>query len=348
MNSDLFDEKCLNFSKEKISLRSLPVNFNTEDISLFKHELEKKIPAVNICKYEDVKISAEGIIFYKNRILIESFAFPENFRKWKKRAIVKTYINNFLLRKRNYINKNVFWVTDDWSKGYFHWLCDVLPRLKVISGYFENAVLLLPDSFRSLDYVQTSLEIFGIKDIRYINNNEILLCSKLYLPTHTAASGDFNEPIIKEVQKTFWEKSDSGKNVDFQKVYISRRKADKRKIQNEDEILEILKKYDFKIICAEDYSFIEQVQLFASVKYLVSSHGAGMTNMLFMPECGNIFELRKFDDNINNCYFNMASALGLKFYYQLCRSDNMEEDAHTANIIVDKIMLCKNLERLLK
>src|SRR5688500_19312228 len=50
-------------------------------------------------------------------------------------------------------------------------------------------------------------------------------------------------------------------------------------------------------------SFEEQVKLLSRARYVVSNHGAGLTNMLFMRDDTKVLELRHRSDYINNCYF---------------------------------------------
>ena len=53
-------------------------------------------------------------------------------------------------------------------------------------------------------------------------------------------------------------------------------------------------------------------------RYVVSNHGAGLTNMLFMKDGARVLELRHVSDYVNNCYFILASALQFDYLYQLC------------------------------
>jgi capsular polysaccharide biosynthesis protein len=129
-----------------------------------------------------------------------------------------------------------------------------------------------------------------------------------------------------------------------ERIYISRRSAGRRKIGNEDELTQIFRKFDFRLIRAEELSFEEQVKLISRARYLVSNHGAGLTNMLFMRDGGSVLELRHVSDYINNCYFILASALDLKYYYQLCKAEKDFADPHTADLIVDLKELQHNLE----
>ena len=69
--------------------------------------------------------------------------------------------------------------------------------------------------------------------------------------------------------------------------------------------------------------------------------------MLFMESGGSVLELRKNADAKSNCYFSLASALGLDYFYQTCVSDTPEESANTADIIVDLSALERNLDLML-
>ena len=57
-----------------VSHRKLPVNFNQGHVQLFQHEFEKEIPPSELLKFENVRVSSEGLIFKDSRILPESFA----------------------------------------------------------------------------------------------------------------------------------------------------------------------------------------------------------------------------------------------------------------------------------
>ena len=68
--------------------------------------------------------------------------------------------------------------------------------------------------------------------------------------------------------------------------------------------------------------------------------------MLFMKPSSSVFELRA-KNFTNNCYFDLASALNLKYFYQLCDSDNQDNDNQLSNLTVDCQMLKENIEQML-
>ncbi len=85
----------------------------------------------------------------------------------------------------------------------------------------------------------------------------------------------------------------------------------------------------------------------SGARYMVSNHGAGLTNMLFMKAGGRVLELRHESDRINNCYFTLASALELDYLYQTCTPVVQGEDPHTADLRVDAEKLRDNLRLML-
>ena len=168
------------------------------------------------------------------------------------------------------------------------------------------------------------------------------------MPTRTAISGNYNENVIRGLRSLYadyYENACSDRS--YNKVYISRGKAQIRKIANEEECVAIMEEYGFKTIYFEEHSLEQQIAIALDAQYMISNHGGGLTNILFMKSGSSVLELRQSGDSHNNCYFSLASALYLKYYYQLCHSENPEEDAHTANLIVDCRRLRKNIEQIL-
>jgi hypothetical protein len=329
--------------------RKLPVNIKPEDITLFSDELERVIPPTRLLRRCEVGVSAEGILFQRGKMLPESFAFPHTRASWKRRSVVKFFVNNYLLRKHRRFESESLMVIDDWSRGYFHWLADVLPRLITIRERLRDLVLILPEKYRELEYVQASLKPFTLGGVEYIAPGEALFCRELIVPTQTAPSGHYNERLIRRVGELMSEfYASEQREISHDRVFISRSQAPKRRIRNEDEVSEVLRDYNFRIVHTESLSFAEQVRLAAGARYLVSNHGAGLTNMLFMNPDSNVLELRHLSDNINNCYFTMASALNLNYFYQSCEPANRGEDPHTADLWVDPGALRANLKLMLE
>jgi len=329
---------------EAVSKRKLPVNFSQEHLALFEGEFERVIPECRLLRFLDVLASPEGLLFKGTKILPESFAFPYHLDDWPFRSVLKFLAKNYGFRRRRPIEREVLWITDYWSTGHFHWLTDALTRLFVVRDRLSDFLLLLPGSYKTRDVVKTSLEAFGVKNVDFIENDEVVACRDLLLPSHTAPSGHFNDEAIRGVRNVLLSAYGSAA-AGGERLYITRSRAAKRRIVNEDAIATILANFGFQTILAEELSFAEQVQISSRARYIVSNHGAGLTNILFMRDGGSVLELRHQSDCINNCYFTLASALDLNYFYQTCQPQNPSADPHEAHLHVDPEELETNLKR---
>jgi len=327
---------------ETVARRKLPVNFHDEHLPLFEGELERVIPATRLLKFENVLASPEGLLFKGTRILPESFAFPYHLDERRFRSVVKFLATNYAFRRRRKIERDALWITDYWSTGYFHWLTDVLTRLFVVRDRLSDLLPVLPGTYQTKEHVQSSLKVFGVTNVDFVGSEEVVECASLIMPSHTAPSGHFNEEAIRGVRNVLLSAYGDANGKD-ERLYISRRNAGRRKIINEDEVTSVLDRFGFETIHAEDLSFEQQVRTCSRARYIVSNHGAGLTNMLFMKDGGSVLELRHISDCINNCYFTLASALDLKYYYQTCQPKNQSADPHDAHLVVDTDQLEKNL-----
>ena len=346
MNSDSRRSAVAVLRPRRVARRRLPANFRQDDLPLFGHELECEIPQAELLELRGVRVSPDGLLFSGLKILPESFAYPANFRRWKARSVVKFFATNYLLRRGRSVRGRVAWITDDWGGGYFHWLADSLTRLYTIRDEAHALTLLLPHAHAALGFVLPSLKPFGLGGVRFVGPRETLLCDRLVVPMHTAPSGHYDEEILAGVRGLLLNEY-GARAGDEERLYISRGRAAKRRIANEEEVLEVMRRFGFRVAYAEEHTFEEQVEMASRARLLVSNHGAGLTNMLFVRAGGRVLELRHRADAVNNCYFTMASALGLEYFYQTCHSDDPSEDPHTANLRVDADTLADNLRLML-
>lgn len=327
--------------------RRLPSNFRDENLVLFERELQRVIPETTLLEFSNVRISSEGLMFRDYEMLPHSFAFRANLKQWKLRRQLKFFFRNYFLRKTRNVERDVLWITDDWSTGYFHWLTDVLSRLYVMRDRLDELLLVLPHGYEKLEFVSSSLRCFNMKSVEFMDANEVLRCRRIVMPSHTAPSGHYNEQIIRGVRNVVLAAYGDASQNEGERIYISRGRAPKRRIVNEEAVAEVLGEHGFQTIYAEDLSFAQQVKVCSRARYLVSNHGAGLTNMLFAPEGASVLELRHHADRINNCYFTLSSALDLNYFYQTCQAFQGDQEAHSANLVVDVSTLKENLSLML-
>lgn len=319
------------------SNRTLPINLKTRDIELFSHEFEKKIPSC-FAKIENyVYIVNNSICHLLGFGTLSKYSKSSAAGRRAKLLRVVKFFQSFFQEKQ-LIPKGT-WIIDDWSLGYFHWFADALTRAELVINYTHKYPLILPAEFEKIPYINKSLEMLDIPCI-YLEKNKPSKVQELLITSYTAPTGNYNKALLQSLSNRFrkWVEKNNEKNNNNlphskHKIFVSRANTYRRRISNEHEILPIINNYGFEVIHPENISFEEQVKLFYSTAVLVGLHGAGLTNMIFMQPGSTIIEIRRHGDSLNNCFFTMASDLGMKYFYVFAHPEN--ENLSDANCHIE-------------
>ena len=83
-----------------------------------------------------------------------------------------------------------------------------------------------------------------------------------------------------------------------EKIYVVRQNSLFRNILNEGDIIDFLKKNNFRIVDLNQYSIMEQIKIFSNAEVVVSATGSGLTNIVFCNKGTKVIEIApeyKFD-----------------------------------------------------
>ena len=109
------------------------------------------------------------------------------------------------------------------------------------------------------------------------------------------------------------------------RIYISREKAyNGRKVINEDELLEVVNKLNFKKVVLESIPINEQIKLFYNAEIVIAPHGAGLTNTIFSDQI-NIVELFPGHTCQPHFYF-LSKSVGHTYQYWRGEKHNINSD----------------------
>ena len=171
------------------------------------------------------------------------------------------------------------------NDNYWHWLFDVLPRIKIINNVadlknidyflFPNLKKKFQNETLNLINIPEKKRLFSIK-YRHIECDEIIVTEHPYVVNNDASNEIQNLPfwIIKWLKHSLTKDLNLKDNNFPEKIYIDRSDASQsvkiyRKIINEHEIINEINNLGYKKVTLSDYSFIDQMKYFFNAKKIM-------------------------------------------------------------------------------
>lgn len=289
--------------------RDLPVNFVAEDGDFYENCRIYETYNSYLKSISNVLVTPDSIVYQNGFLVDETLYSKENKHYYQ----IRYFLKRFFFSKKITLNQNKKYLlaTDSESAGHFHWFTEVLPRLLCVKEIAEEFVLMLPNKPYIREIALDSLKISNLnfEDILLMKESELYRVKNLYYISKISRTGQIYDDLMREINSLFISNKEKGEG----KIYISRQKAQFRKILNENEFTEMLKNNGFEILYGEDLSLAEQIDIFSSCETLLGIHGAGLTNCLFMNPPSNLIEIRKNEVNVG--YWFLADSLNHNYYY---------------------------------
>lgn len=289
---------------------------------------------------------ADGAVFRHLRVVPESLVLTSQGRivlhNWK--GLLQLWLR---FKKQTLPTGQPYVRVHTSYRGYYHWLLESVPKLLEAQRTLPSFTLLLPASYTDAFYADT-LRLLNISTIVRLQPQTMYQVPDLALPVLAEAQGDYSAPAMREVKTVLLAAAGIGEAAPASptRLYISRRKAPRRKVLNEVEVEQLLKRYGFACVCFEDFAFEDQLRLCASANVLVSMHGAGLSNMLFMPEHSTVVEFRKFDDGLNYFFTGLGDTLGHHYHLLYSKAADEQQSVQDADLYVDIAALDAVLQQM--
>jgi capsular polysaccharide biosynthesis protein len=293
MNPSTSKPNIKNLSKSEIFLEYLPTDKNGRKIDIF---LLKNAQTVGDNYYPNLLLkNKKGLyrpinekVMSLGEIEINNLEFENN----KVSEVEKNPVFFFIYNTDNYYH--FIYDTLPYLISYFH-LKSLVPNLKLLMNYPN------PEKSDFYRFVKEFLEILDIidDDILIIKGDTIY--EQVYISTSYTHGLDSNKPPRNEVYG-FYKKIVSLANritrptiTEYpKKIYISRRTwqgsdttnigtnyTTRRRMINEDELVEYLTSKGFSEIFTENLSTIDKINLFHNAESIVGAIGGGLCNVLF-------------------------------------------------------------------
>jgi capsular polysaccharide biosynthesis protein len=333
----------------------LPLNITGETAPLFEPYQAYELSPQRVKRFNNVFVANSGFCLNRKGLIKECHhKHPHQYADYQNE--VAGYYYDATDHPENLVtldDERIYLTIHHPWFNYYHWICESIFRLWLVRDETDDLVLVLPEYYKDADFIMGSLEPFNIKHMFFIPNGKSLLVKNLCLPQIKAVCDSYNAKQLKQVSEfyrnyVFREKKISVDKIE--KLYVSRHFASRRKVINEAEILTVLERYGFTIFYPEHFPFLQQVAIFAGVKYLVGEHGSGLTNLLFMQKGASVLELHKSKindfDHPSPLFWYMAHALQINYYHQVCETYG-KEDYFEGDYMVDVGLFEQNLALML-
>ena len=263
---------------------------------------DKNNREIYIYKLDNVQNAGTNVLYS------EKFYNPVNeFTLSLNTKIIGEIDRNFIPIIKN-DNDNISVTEDDYfyfiynQDNYYHYLYDTLPylisylHLKNINPKIK--LLMKKPKFR---FINEFLELLNINTEDIVIISDDIIYKKLYISSSYTHSGLHDLPPRSEIYDLYRKLTDNvheGKYI-YDNIYISRRTwiqndfsnigtnyTIKRKLENEDKLVDLLISKGYKEIFTETLTAKDKIWLFKNVKFVVGSIGGGICNVLFSnPNC---------------------------------------------------------------
>ena len=228
-----------------------------------------------------------------------------------------------------------------WDRNYYHFMVDVLSRFAVLEslGLDRETRFIVPDPLAS--YQREMLERVGIGSDRLVPFRNAHVQAEELIWTTPAAYISFITPFMVDWIRT--RLGGTARTTGERRLYI--RRTGSRNIVNDHEVSRILERYGFEPVSAERMTVEDQIRLFSQARFLVATHGAGLTNAVFADQL-SVLEMYQ-PGFIQPVYFALAGAAGYDYWYLQCRSESAKGDTKAQGIVVPLELFEQSLRAML-
>lgn len=179
--------------------------------------------------------------------------------------------------------------------NYYHLTIEILSRYEYVRNYLSSSnvtVLLDEDARKYHQFRELVGIIIGNASITYVPPGQRVRCKKVicpsmntWMPMNVRHKIDFrmsDNMIAKSAVENIREATKLyRKEKTDRKIFISRKNTSISRIQNELEVIELFKNAGYEIVCTEELSLQEQIEMFSTSTCIVGATGAALTNMIY-------------------------------------------------------------------
>jgi len=228
--------------------------------------------------------------------------------------------------------------------NYWHYFQLVATKAVIadLHGLAERIPLLLSRRQAEVPFIKRSLELNLYRDRPVViqEEDEVIATDRLYTIRPPLHGRTYRDRVLDRLGHA----SDPASS---DRLFVTRGKSaeNDRRLQNEDAVTDALAAFGFRTIDPQTLSLDKQIETFSKCGFMVSPHGAGLTNMIFRRGAPlDVVEIFNFN-LVNPCYEIVASDYG--FGYRALYCENVVGKPKSGNALVEIHALTDAVEAML-
>lgn len=211
-----------------------------------------------------------------------------------------------------------FELPDAGDTNPYHLFIYMLSRFYFVDTGTQQIPYYYPNRDRYL--VETALSLLPKRFVRYTEKDPAV--EYIELPSciwyHDGVGEDWIYPYLRTLYTPLWSSVKEHGN----RIFISRRSASLRSLQNESDLVDPLRLRGFSFYELERMTLEDQIKLIRSASVIVSPHGAGLTFLLFCHPGTKVCEI---SSNGRQHYEDISNQCGLRYsLFTICTSSEHE------------------------
>jgi hypothetical protein len=312
-------------------------------------------PETFVVTIPDGRVWGAGHIITPDNQLLDDVTVDFRAERWTLKPKTASVVRYWRFQGVADYKARVAVLATDAADIYFHWFFQLLPRFELIrrAGIDIDSIEYFAVNDLSKSFQRDSMEALGIERGRIIETSKVpyLRARELIVPSIPIGSGCYWPWMCHFLRATFLSKNAARKaGAVGRRVYISRGLASYRRVLNEADVIQLLRRHGFEEVRFEQLSMGEQAESMASCEAVVAPHGAGLSNIVFCSPGTKIIEI--FSPELVTGYFwKLSNQMDLDYYYILGKGppatlvENYRQSWNgRADILVDLSMLRGALE----
>jgi capsular polysaccharide biosynthesis protein len=213
--------------------------------------------------------------------------------------------------------------------NFWHWLADCLPQLLLLEKYIGNQplTLLAGDNLGGFQRELLALMMPPNMTLEFVPATTWIRAERFILPSYLSGrcNGYLAEDYYAEIRHRITRALDLPTHAAPElRLYLSRAGARRRRVSNENAVMETLRAYGFTAVRPETLSLRDQVSLFQRAEVIAGPHGAAFGGMVFATQAKVLVFYP--ERSPGEYFYTMARRIGLE-HYALIHDFHGDEDS---------------------